>query len=232
MQEVIALETIADLMRSHPNNWLGENQILRSEAGLKGFAQAKDKGIVLSGSDNQVSGFIPSRDLVKAFEKANSEESLTFNEEYAVEVLWHEVQHLRIVVSDDHPASEALIQLAARHSYPQLLKALGLSVSNQESIIQNGYGYAENVENLRWMLNYAGIDEAKAAQETLRVITEESGDRSLAWHVSQWLARQGESSASSYRKALKQIRLPTEPAHRRIRRDLSYGGNRPGNSAG
>ena len=96
---------------------------------------------------------------------------LTRNEEYSIEVLWHEILHNKSLNTAILPPIEAvdkgfsrvvaetINQLDARHTYGTLLTQLGGKPMHNEWVISNGYGYNETVGNLRMMLNVAKIDE-------------------------------------------------------------------------
>ena len=116
-------------------------------------------------------GFNAGTSLVSAFGKLSKGGNLTRNEEYSIEVLWHEILHnkslnvaiLPPIESVDKGFSrvvaETINQLDARHTYGTLLTQLGGKPMHNEWVISNGYGYNETVGNLRMMLNVAKIDE-------------------------------------------------------------------------
>jgi hypothetical protein len=92
-------------------------------------------------------------------------EPLTFNNEYAVECLWHEVMHGRTGVSAKRvemgvePIEEGLVQILSRYSYPVLLKEMRWEARHQDAIIANGLAYAKSACNLHYLLARAGVGQ-------------------------------------------------------------------------
>ncbi|MFG6385768.1 MAG: hypothetical protein K1V80_04775 [Muribaculaceae bacterium] len=115
-------------------------------------------------------GFNAGRNIVSAITKIENKQPLTQHEEYAVEVLWHEILHNKskntvLLPSIDSPlgfartAMETVNQLVARHSYGDFIKKLGGEPLHTEWVINNGFGYSSTVANLRTLLSVAKIEE-------------------------------------------------------------------------
>ena len=127
------------------------------------FAGYYQGAFYFSVADELVNGFKPAIDLANAFSKANTELTLSFFEEYAVETLWHELMHARTGVTTGRlalgiePLNEGVVQLAARHTYQNLAKEIGVNLTHQEKIICSGLAYPLVTRNLLELINQAKI---------------------------------------------------------------------------
>jgi hypothetical protein len=135
------------------------------------FFAAIDGGtLYFSDADELVSGFKPASLLVNAIAKAGKGENLAFNEEYALEVLWHEIMHsmtgIRAVRHElgKEPFEEGLVQMASRFSYAALVSAMGGKARHQDSIATDGYAYPRTARNLVEMVRLAGLDGGGVAK--------------------------------------------------------------------
>lgn len=111
-------------------------------------------------------GFCPADDLKKAWNKIARGEKLTFNEEYAVESLWHETVHNRQTPTDaggkgtiSRRMMEIVTQWTARRTYPQFLAALGGQAQHQGAIKTGGYGYGTYIKNFDRLREALGIPD-------------------------------------------------------------------------
>ena len=117
----------------------------------------------LSTADELVPGFKPAYELQDALEKIKAGNPLTFNNEYAIETLWHEMMHgMTGITSDGYPLNrepfeEGIIQLASRYSYHTLVSHLKGKAIHQDNIISQGIAYPEVTKNLRYLFETAGI---------------------------------------------------------------------------
>ena len=99
----------------------------------------------ISSADYLVSGFSPANDLISAMQKIQSGSELTFNNEYAVETLWHEITHGITGIAPKRypiniePLQEGIVQMIARHSYQLLLIALGTSRLFNKKLLHLAY---------------------------------------------------------------------------------------------
>lgn len=159
-------EHMAAVAKQHPE-WfpLGFNGIhaVSNPELFAGFDPRKGE-FYLSTADELVPGFNPAKELQAAVDKIARGEALTFNNEYAVETLWHEIVHgitgvvaARIAIGKE-PFEEGIVQLAARHSYSRLLEALGGSAVHQQEIIDHGFAYQKVTTNLLRLFKLAGKD--------------------------------------------------------------------------
>jgi hypothetical protein len=125
----------------------------------------------------QKDGFDAGTSLVSAFEKLENGVALTQNEEYSIEVLWHEILHNKSKNTVNLPATtvinmgfqrvvaETVNQLVARHTYPDFLSKLGGKAIHKDWILANGYGYSATVNNLRRLLSALNINESEFAEK-------------------------------------------------------------------
>lgn len=118
----------------------------------------------LSVSDEMINGYRPAYEVMEALKKIKDKIPMTFNNEYGIEILWHEIVHgitgisvSRIALGIE-PVEEGMVQLAARHSYHKLTEALGGSITHQQAIIKSGLAYPAVTANLLRLFNTAGID--------------------------------------------------------------------------
>lgn len=118
----------------------------------------------MSISDEMIPGFKPAHELTDVLKKIMANESLTFNNEYSIESLWHEMIHnftginsIRVNANSE-PFAEGVVQLTARHSYDRLLKEFGYIAQKQQDVIRNGYAYPQITNNLISLAKLSGVD--------------------------------------------------------------------------
>lgn len=131
------------------NNPLDGTIMSINEKGLLKITQAKFQM-------NDGSIFAPSELLVSAFDKLKRKETLSFNEEYIIESLFHESIHSKskkkIKVkagSLEEMVMESCVQMYAREKYVKILEYYGVKPINFDKIRTEGYGYKESVAKLR-----------------------------------------------------------------------------------
>ena len=95
--EIIELSRFGEqIARAHPEWFPAGFKKLGAVDAPDFFAWYDDEGrYYLSTSDRQMPGFAPALQLKMALEKLRDGAPLSFDEEYAVEILWHEMQHGR-----------------------------------------------------------------------------------------------------------------------------------------
>lgn len=115
-------------------------------------------------------GFNPSEELRHALGAIKRGNSLTFNQEYSLESLWHEILHAKTktkpVRLDKYQIQhmETVNQFVARHTYDGFIEKLGGKAVNKEEILNKGYGYSSWITNFRAELNKRGISEKSAVE--------------------------------------------------------------------
>lgn len=140
------------LYTSSTNQWKGASMLSISSHGFS-----------LGGSV-----FNPAEEFRGALGAIKAGTPLSFNQEYAVEGLWHEFLHgksrsqPRKLSSIQLEAMETLNQFTARHTYDTFLKPFGVVPQHKQAILDNGYGYRAWVSNFRAKLTKLGISEQKA----------------------------------------------------------------------
>jgi hypothetical protein len=125
--------------------------------------------------------FNPAEELKTALAIVKEGKELTFNQEYALESLWHEIRHAgakgwgNIVKANDmkRSAMEVINQFCARKSYPDFIKQLGGKAMHQNEIMASGYGYSQSVGNFRKALSKYGIAEDDAFKHFKDLIQKE-----------------------------------------------------------
>jgi SPP1 gp7 family putative phage head morphogenesis protein len=166
-QFTVVQKTVAELAVKNPH-WFPEGfngiHAVESADMFAGYYQGE---FYFSITDELVNGFKPAIDLANAFAKANTEITLTFSEEYAIETLWHELMHARTGVTagrlelGTEPLNEGVVQLAARHTYQEIAKELGINLTHQKKIISNGLAYPVVTRNLLELIKQADISGAE-----------------------------------------------------------------------
>ena len=126
---------------------------------------------------SSLDNFNPLRDLKSGWNKLARGKTLTFNEEYAFEALWHELTHTRQkpgkLGGEDSPQVrilEIFTQWTARRTYPRLLEALGGKAEHQAAILKKGYGYGDEIRNFDRLLKALGIDDKALLPEMQRIM--------------------------------------------------------------
>ena len=90
---------------------------------------------------------------------------LSWEEEYSIESLWHEITHNRQTRgfmpsgSPKQAMMEAVTQWTARRSYQELIEALGGKAEHQADIIKNGLGYGTSVRRFDRLLEVLGVKD-------------------------------------------------------------------------
>lgn len=175
----------------------------------------KNKIITINFADSK-NGFNAGKCLVSAVENIKKGQKLSFNEEYAIECLWHELLHnmsknstqLPIITSPEgftRAMVETANQLVARHTYDSFMKKFNVSPLHKNNILENGYGYSSTVTNLRKLLKKANIDENKFTQRAMKLLMKDYAhfDEKLFTELSKMYTK-------SHKQALKYVYLRLE----------------------
>ena len=114
--------------------------------------------------------FNPLHEVKGAMKAIVEKNALTFNQEYALESVWHEFRHaaaigwkdLRLKTSELTSSMEVVNQFCARVSYPNFVKGLGSKASHAKKIMEKGYGYGRSVSNFRTLLKQMKVSQKSA----------------------------------------------------------------------
>lgn len=125
--------------------------------------------------------FNPAESLKGAIGAISKDVALTFNQEYALESLWHEIRHAgavgwkeaKNVTPFKTTAMELINQFCARKSYHLFVEKLGGKAVNQKAIVSGGYGYSTYVKNFRSILDKYGLLENDAYEYFKDIIQKE-----------------------------------------------------------
>lgn len=97
----------------------------------------------------------PSLYVIDAFENIRQGRKLTFDEEYMIETLYHEILHLAAKKwkplkkgSSQCLAMETMNQFVSRHHYGELIEAVGGELYHQKMVITNGKSYSKYLKRL------------------------------------------------------------------------------------
>jgi len=162
-------------------------------------------------------GYNPARDLRSALQKLKANQPLTFNEEYALKTLWHELNHLRARIADspdsekEYMVMETINEFYTRHTFYELfVKRIKPDAKLQfkKKILEEGYGYYLYVQNFRYLLKKIGVKEKEAVKELEKILLD---DYTLLYkRVVAWIAEKAKLPETSVRKILEKIGMPTE----------------------
>lgn len=127
--------------------------------------------ITISSNTFLTIGFNPAEEFKAALSNIKAGNPLTFNQEYSIESLWHEILHAktktppRQLTTAQTQAMETVNQFVARHSYSDFLAKLGGKAAHKKAILDNGYGYTQWIRDFRNRLESNGISEQLALKE-------------------------------------------------------------------
>ncbi len=146
----------------------GVKSVLPAEVTDDFFMATDGKG-VFKFAEVEYKGFNSRLDLLQGLENIRLSKPLTEHHEYAIESLWHEILHNRqdgldkIIELDDldprRLLMETLTQYISRLSYGGFIEKLGGKARHQEWVMENGYGYKNQVSRLILLFNEIGILE-------------------------------------------------------------------------
>lgn len=114
--------------------------------------------------------FNPLNELKGAFAAIKKGDKLNFNQEYALESLWHEILHAKtkskpkILSKKQVKSMETVNQFVARHTYDGFINRLGGKAYNKKEILDKGYGYNSWISDFRGKLKKMKIPEEKAVE--------------------------------------------------------------------
>ncbi len=117
--------------------------------------------------------FNPAEELKGALLGIKKGQDLSFNQEYAMEALWHEILHAKTqnppqkMSSDETRAMETVNQFCARHTYDTFIERLGGKAKHKVQILDEGYGYSTWVREFRTRLSTAKISEDQAVSDLM-----------------------------------------------------------------
>lgn len=125
--------------------------------------------------------FNPLHEVKEAMKSIAAKKPLTFNQEYAIESIWHEVRHAGAVGWKDirkkntrlRDAMECINQFCARRSYGKLLRAIGGTVKHKKEIIESGYGYSNSVSKFEKLIKAINVSSSEAYAHFSKVIMTE-----------------------------------------------------------
>lgn len=154
-----------DLIALRQPQWFPERLQGVQAVANAGFFAALDRGtLYISTAEWPDLAFAPARELMSALADIKAGRPLSFKQEYAVEVLQHELVHhafpltsaARVKIGAD-AFEECLVQLTARLRYPALLRTLGAEAAHDNDVLLNGYAYTRGTRNLVDLMRVAGL---------------------------------------------------------------------------
>lgn len=137
------------------------------------FAKTSGNTLVITNKDFTISSdnvFNPLHEVKGAMKAISEKTALSFNQEYALESVWHEFRHAAAVGWKDvrlktpllSGSMEVINQFCARLSYPSFVRSLGGKASHAKKVMENGYGYGRNVSNFCTLLKQMKVSQKSA----------------------------------------------------------------------
>ncbi|MBD0822631.1 hypothetical protein [Aestuariibaculum marinum] len=124
--------------------------------------------------------YSPLESIRESFEAIKNGQALTFDQEYALESMWHEMRHsgakgwsgINASTPNRTISMEIINQFCARHTYNDFIESLGGKAVNQTAVIERGYGYSTYIDNFRNTLKHYKIKESDALSHFRNLIQE------------------------------------------------------------
>lgn len=178
---------IDEIAKAHPEYFARGYRGIVAVSKENGYMSTTMDGLISVNFATDKNGFNAGESLLSAFEKLKGNSPLTFNEEYSIEVLWHEILHNKskntavLPPIDSHLGfprcvAENINQYIARSSYGDFLRQLGRDPIHTEAIMTNGYSYNYTLQNLRKILDKAKIKETDFLKEAEDVLMNDYTD--------------------------------------------------------
>lgn len=123
----VVQDTFRELAIANPTLFNHETPEIHAVGNDSFFAATDGKDIFISAAAIMDNGFIPAVALAEAFKQVSRGRALSFQQEYAIEILQHEMVHLTTHKTNTPNRNkgvvvETLVQLLARSTYPKLLE--------------------------------------------------------------------------------------------------------------
>ena len=148
--------------------------------------------------------FNPFHEVRGALRAIAKKQSLTFNQEYSLESLWHEIYHasapgwanIRTITPQLTGSMEVANQFCARHSYDAFVTALGGKATHKADVIRSGYGYSRRLTNFNALLKAKGIS-AKATFTELSTALRTKSYEDIEGTMIAWIEKNGVDKATA-----------------------------------
>ena len=142
--------------------------------------------------------FNPLHEVKEAMKAIAAKKDLSFNQEYAIESIWHEIRHAGAMGWKDirkkdrklRDAMECINQFCARRSYGKFLRAIGGNAKHKKEIIEGGYGYKIEVGRFERILKAINVSSSEAYAHFNKLIMTEPYENIFEQIVS-FLVRKG-----------------------------------------
>ena len=129
--------------------------------------------------------FNPAENVIGAIRAILVKEPLTFNQEYALESLWHEIRHAGSTgwkqyinyTAERRTAMETINQFCSRLSYSRFIESIGGKAIHQKHVLASGYGYSTELKNFQNALKSYNISHSVAFVELSTIIQTEKYER-------------------------------------------------------
>lgn len=159
--------------------------------------------------------FNAAQEIKEAWNKLAGGKPLTWNEEYSLESLWHEITHNRQRAgrmprgSSKECMMEVTTQWTARRTYQQLVEELGGRVAHQDDIIKNGLGYGGYLKRFDRLLGVIKVKDADLLPHMLEAIKTLKTPDYLS-HMESVLTELSGAKKSAIKRALSNLGKPVD----------------------
>jgi hypothetical protein len=167
------------------------------------------------------------RRLTTAFKKMQTDIEISFNEEYALETLWHEMMHTRALHTDFPSknvmvATEGIHQWLSRRSYQQLLTKFDVKPIHQDSIIRNGLAYQNEVDNFNALLSILAVQGSDVVSDIERLWLSGVSAQEAKAQVALLLAQKSQIRDSRINKAFNYLSIESVDFVAKAKKIISY----------
>lgn len=155
--------------------------------------------------------FNAGQELKAAWNKIAQGKPLSFNEEYAVESLWHEIVHNRQTPTSaggertvSRRMMETVTQWVARRTYPRFMDALGGKAAHQARVLKEGYGYGVYIRNFDKLLETLGVADSPEALAYFEEVCRKQDRKNFITPMAEYISRnaKGRVSKATIRQVL------------------------------
>ena len=163
---------LADIEIKRANDVISFMSTERSYYEMNGRYVYIGSGNTVTITDRKLLGgtFNPLEELKGALKAISQGKDMTFNQEYALESLWHKIRHAQAIGWGNQgnrtdlriQSMETINQFCARHSYGHFVRSLGGKAIHTKEVIERGYGYSMYVRNFQRLLESMNVTQAEA----------------------------------------------------------------------
>ena len=161
--------------------------------------------------------FNPLHEVKGAMKAIAEKQPLTFNQEYALESIWHEIRHAAAVGWKDRRrktpelsnAMEVINQFCARMSYPSFIRGLGGKATHTIKVMEKGYGYSQSITNFNTLLKHMKVSK-KAAYKHFGDMIIQKPYEDIYGELVKFVEQKGKYDNAAAQEIIKSLKDPTD----------------------